>query len=33
LLILFADSLTQISMDRALKKKLWENLQTLFNIS
>jgi len=30
---LFADSLTQISMDRALKKKLWENLQTLFNIS
>ncbi len=30
---LFADSLTQISMERALKKKLWENLQTLFNIS
>ncbi|MCS5489381.1 hypothetical protein [Algoriphagus limi] len=30
---LFADSLTQISMDRALKKKLWETLKTLFNIS
>ncbi|NVJ85542.1 MAG: hypothetical protein HWE15_04510 [Algoriphagus sp.] len=30
---LFADSLTQICMDKALKKKLWETLKTLFNIS
>lgn len=30
---LFADSLTQINMDKTLKKKLWETLKTLFNIS
>ncbi|TFV97591.1 hypothetical protein E4S40_02775 [Algoriphagus kandeliae] len=30
---LFADSLTQISMDKALKRKLWDTLRTLFNIS
>lgn len=30
---LFANSLTQISMDRSLKKKLWESLKTLFNVN
>ncbi|MDG1279384.1 MAG: hypothetical protein P8O16_19050 [Algoriphagus sp.] len=30
---LFADSLTVISEDRALKVKLWESLKILFNIS
>ena len=29
---LFADSLTTISEDNSLKRKLWENLQILFNI-
>lgn len=29
---LFADSLTTISEDNSLKRKLWDNLQILFNI-